>query len=407
MDRRLEALSKGLDGLGCEALLVFASSASDPDLAAFLGRSAHLSECLLVVPKGGAPRLAYLTPMEREEAAGTGLDLLTPEDLDIARLSNDFPEPSSFYARAVARAFELCGLQPGRVALAGHGQIGVFYGACAALAAAGWVWVPGGVLLRQVRKWKNDIEVAAIRHASDGVFGAMRTVARLLASASSKDGGDLWLGGERLTVGRLRAEVGRLLAGQGLEQPRGNLIGPAEEGAVPHTSGTPERVIKAGESLVVDLFPRGTLYSDCTRTFCVGMPPEPLARAHAVVLEALEEARLRSQPGVRGWDVQEAVCRVFDGHGYPTSISDPASTRGYVHNLGHGVGYELHEFPSFRKTSGGEGVLREGDVFTLEPGLYDPDARWGVRLEDLVRLGPGGTLENLTPLPYDLDPRAW
>jgi Xaa-Pro aminopeptidase len=51
-------------------------------------------------------------------------------------------------------------------------------------------------------------------------------------------------------------------------------------------------------------------------------------------------------------------------------------------------------------------VLRQGDVFTLEPGLYDPAAGWGVRLEDLVYLGSGG-LEDLTPLPYDLDPRAW
>ena len=49
---------------------------------------------------------------------------------------------------------------------------------------------------------------------------------------------------------------------------------------------------------------------------------------------------------------------------------------------------------------------REGDVFTLEPGLYEPAEGYGVRLEDLVHLGPEG-LENLTPLPYALDPRAW
>ena len=52
-------------------------------------------------------------------------------------------------------------------------------------------------------------------------------------------------------------------------------------------------------------------------------------------------------------------------------------------------------------------MIREGDVFTLEPGLYEAAAGgFGVRLEDLVYLGPEG-LENLTPLPYGLDPRAW
>src|SRR6185436_665577 len=65
-------------------------------------------------------------------------------------------------------------------------------------------------------------------------------------------------------------------------------------------------------------------------------------------------------------------------------ISHPGTLVGYVHNLGHGVGFDLHEFPTFKKASGAEGVLREGDVFTLEPGLYSVEERYGVRLEDLV-----------------------
>ena len=87
-------------------------------------------------------------------------------------------------------------------------------------------------------------------------------------------------------------------------------------------------------------------------------------------------------------------------------VREPATTTGYVHGLGHGVGFELHEYPSFRREAGEEGVLEVGDLLTLEPGLYDPEAGWGVRLEDLVYLGPDGP-ESLTPLPYDLDPRAW
>ena len=54
----------------------------------------------------------------------------------------------------------------------------------------------------------------------------------------------------------------------------------------------------------------------------------------------------------------------------------------------------------------GLGRLEEGDLFTLEPGLYDPSEGYGVRLENLYALTADG-LENLTPLPLDLDPRAW
>jgi len=408
MRPRLAAISAGLDELGCTALLVLAASAQDTDLAAFLPGPVHLGECLLVLPRGGEPRLGFMTDMERHEAAATGLGLLAPEELDVSRWASDFPEPAPFLAQVAGRALDHCGLAPGRVALAGHGQAGVIQGACALLAAQGWTWVPGNALVLAARKRKEPAELAGIREAAAAAGDALRSVARLLAAANvqSGNGGELWLAGERLTVARLRAEIASVFAGRGLEQPRGNIIAPAEEGGVPHSAGTPDRVLRAGESLVVDVFPRGRLFADCTRTFCAGDPPEALARAHAAVRDALAEAHLRSAPGVRGWDVQEAVCARFAAAGYPTPISEPGNTRGYVHNLGHGVGFDVHEFPIFKKTSGAEGVLREGDVFTLEPGLYDPAERYGVRLEDLVHLDAEG-LESLTPLPYDLDPRAW
>jgi Xaa-Pro aminopeptidase len=109
---------------------------------------------------------------------------------------------------------------------------------------------------------------------------------------------------------------------------------------------------------------------------------------------------------VRAWSLQEAACRLLARRGYATPISHPGTTSGYVHGLGHGVGHELHEYPSFRPESAEDGVLRRGDLFTLEPGLYEPAAGWGVRLEDLCRMGAAAP-ELLTPLPYALDPRAW
>ena len=202
------------------------------------------------------------------------------------------------------------------------------------------------------------------------------------------------------------------MAEHGVEQPHGNILAPGGEAGVPHSAGTDRRQLRGGEPLIVDLFPRGAwrdrppLFADCTRTLCAGEPPAALVRAHAAVLAALAAARSLAAPGVRGWDLQEAVCLRLEAAGYPTPLHQPGTVAGYVHNLGHGVGYELHELPVFRKVAGAEGVLAAGDVFTLEPGLYDPDAGWGVRLEDLCWLGPGG-LEVLTPLPYDLDPRCW
>ena len=114
----------------------------------------------------------------------------------------------------------------------------------------------------------------------------------------------------------------------------------------------------------------------------------------------------RARPGMRGWEIQELVCARLGEAGYPTPISDHGTTRGYVHGLGHGIGFELHEYPSFKEEAGEEGLLESGDVVTLEPGLYDPEAGWGVRIEDVFAVGDDG-LERLTPLPDALDPRAW
>ena len=72
--------------------------------------------------------------------------------------------------------------------------------------------------------------------------------------------------------------------------------------------------------------------------------------------------------------------------------------RYFGHGLGHGVGLEVHEKPvvSFR----GEGVVEEGMVFTIEPGIYIPD--WGgVRIEDTVLVESDGC-RSLTKVPKEL-----
>lgn len=407
--RGRDLLAAGLADLGARALLIVANSGNDPDIAPFV-RGAHLHDCFVLAPAGSPPRLGYVSPMERGEAAQTGLDLLTPEALEVERLIQEGAEPARFWAEILRKGLALAGLAPetesDRLALAGHAPSGVIHAAAQDLARRGWNFVSGNDLARRFRQGKSEEEIAEIRRAAAGTCAAFRRVAELLAHATPRPEGDLHLEGEPLTVARLRREVARTLADHGLEQPNGNLLAPGEEGAMPHSTGTAARVLRTGESLVVDLFPKGNLYADCTRTFCVGQPPPPLAAAHAAVLEALAQAHESSRPGVRGWAIQEQTCALLAARGYKTPITHPGTTEGYVHGLGHGVGFELHEFPSFRKHAGAEAVLRIGDVFTLEPGLYQVDEGWAVRLEDLVVLGEDG-LEKLTPLPYELNPRAW
>jgi Xaa-Pro aminopeptidase len=70
----------------------------------------------------------------------------------------------------------------------------------------------------------------------------------------------------------------------------------------------------------------------------------------------------------------------------------------FGHSLGHGIGLEVHEAPRLARTA--EGVLPEGAVVTIEPGIYRPG--WGgVRIEDDVVLGADGP-RILTQFPREL-----
>jgi Xaa-Pro aminopeptidase len=140
-----------------------------------------------------------------------------------------------------------------------------------------------------------------------------------------------------------------------------------------------------------------------TRTFAVGTPDPEIATWHEHTREALELSRELVRPGADGADVFREACRLYEGHGYPTSLSKPEGTvlrDGFNHALGHGVGLDVHEAPTLGKV-GHE--LVAGDVITLEPGLYR-HGFGGVRLEDVVLVTDDGC-DTLTRFPYDLDPR--
>jgi Xaa-Pro aminopeptidase len=74
--------------------------------------------------------------------------------------------------------------------------------------------------------------------------------------------------------------------------------------------------------------------------------------------------------------------------------------RGFFHGTGHGVGLEIHELPSIGRGKWGMVPLEEGDVVTIEPGVYDPDIG-GVRIEDMLVLTATGA-RDLTRAPREL-----
>ena len=101
-------------------------------------------------------------------------------------------------------------------------------------------------------------------------------------------------------------------------------------------------------------------------------------------------------------EYQVLTCEYFDKRGHPTIMTEPRSTSGYVHGLGHGLGLEVHEAPSFSHLAASMFALEPGSTFTVEPGLYYPERGYGLRVEDTFYCDSAGNFHSLTPFRKDL-----
>ena len=110
--------------------------------------------------------------------------------------------------------------------------------------------------------------------------------------------------------------------------------------------------------------------SDMTRTVAVGKPDDFKKEIYHLTLEAQQAAIDMIKPGVTAHDVDRAARSVIEKAGYGEYFN---------HRLGHGIGMDVHEFPSIME--GNDLVLEEGMCFSVEPGIYIP-GKVGVRIED-------------------------
>ncbi|WP_299092945.1 Xaa-Pro peptidase family protein [uncultured Metabacillus sp.] len=118
--------------------------------------------------------------------------------------------------------------------------------------------------------------------------------------------------------------------------------------------------------------------SDITRTFVYKSYVEKQKQIYDTVLQAQLAALQASKPGKRIGDLDLIAREIITNAGYGDY---------FPHRLGHGLGINVHEYPSMSHTN--NEVLKEGMVFTIEPGIYVPTVG-GVRIEDDVMITKDG-----------------
>lgn len=166
------------------------------------------------------------------------------------------------------------------------------------------------------------------------------------------------------------------------------IVASGPRGAMPHGVAS-DRVLGAGELVTFDFGTRVRGYhSDETVTLAIGQVEPRLRNVFDVVLKAHDQALAAVRPGVSLQEVDGIARQVIEAAGFGDYFG---------HGLGHGVGLEVHEFPTLSPRS--EDVAEIGMVLTIEPGVYVPDLG-GVRIEDMVLVTADGG-RCLTRIPKD------
>lgn len=251
------------------------------------------------------------------------------------------------------------------------------------------------------RRQKDAQEIEWIQKAQSITEEVMEMACRKVARATAGKDGFLFVDGKELTSERLMVDIDLWMLERGYSNP-GSIVAGGAVGADCHDHG--HGVLRTGEPVIVDIYPRdkSTLYNgDCTRTVVHGTIPEHIKKMHAAVVAAKEAATKAVRAGVTGQAVHEATSASMVASGYQMGFPPENAAAGFAsmtHGTGHGLGLEVHEPPLLDK--GGPALL-EGDVITIEPGLYAPGIG-GVRVEDMVVVTKDGCI-NLNKLPEGLD----
>jgi Xaa-Pro aminopeptidase len=240
-------------------------------------------------------------------------------------------------------------------------------------------------LTTQLRMVKSPAEIALIQKATDASIASQLAGMRAIKPGVR----------ERTVAG---VEVGTMLA-EGCERASyPAIVGSGFHSTVLHYSEN-SNTLAAGDVVVIDSAGEYSMYaSDLTRTMPVDGRFTPRQREiYNIVLGAQQAARDAFVAGKskmgglehRGADagnmlLDKVAFDYINTHGRDLH-GDPLG-KYFIHSLGHSVGIDVHDPYDYDK------AFEIGSVFTIEPGIYIPEEKIGVRIEDTFYVNATGKL---------------
>ena len=211
--------------------------------------------------------------------------------------------------------------------------------------------------------------------------------------------------GEIITEKDLSDKVTQYFNEQGALGLSFNTIASADKhtAIIHYGNPSPEHIITDGSLVLLDFggYFDGGYATDCTRSFLASkqntLATEEQKFVYTSVLRGiLHGLNYPVTTETSGFDIDSKVREIVN-----QNLKDGFS---FSHGTGHGVGISVHEFPpSISSSELAKTPLKAGNVFTIEPGLYNEN--WGgVRLENTVFIQEkNGILSIKTLVKYNFD----
>ena len=211
-------------------------------------------------------------------------------------------------------------------------------------------------LLPQMRAVKSSAELALMRKAVAATVTGYRAALKIIRPG--------------VTESKIEQTLEQTYQAHGATGvPYDSIVGAGLNSTILHYSQN-TGVAKAGDLVVIDSAAEVDGYAaDVTRTVPVsGKFTKEQREMYELVLRAQLAAIKAVRPGAKMCEVDAAARDVLEkaGHG-----------DAFIHGIGHQLGLEVHDATP-------DGALKPGMVITIEPGVYIPDRKLGIRIEDDV-----------------------
>ena len=232
-----------------------------------------------------------------------------------------------------------------------------------------------------MRRKKSKAEIELMYKAVEVTMVAQEAAARVIEDGKRE--------------GDIQAGIEYVFAEGGATVAFPSIVASGKNSTVLHYNEN-NNILRNGDLVVVDIGAQYDYYcADLTRTFPVsGTFTKRQKEIYTAVLDTQEYIARLAKPGM--WLNNKEKPEMSLHHLAKSFLDKRGFGKYFPHGIGHFLGLDVHDVGNTLEP------LQEGDVITIEPGIYIPEEKIGVRIEDNYWIIKDGNVCLSQPLPKDI-----